>query len=104
MGKELPISDRRARWPILEAFILVIFPIPFKGPDALQSLYGYLPHLLQVLTPFLVGEFVTISSLRLTVRGVQTKRWGHAGTSAICTVLGVLSIILTLIVIRALAG
>lgn len=92
------------RWPILEICLLVLFPIPFKGPDALQRIYGHLPHLIQLVTTFLIGGFVAISSLLLTLRGIRAKTWGHAVTSAICTVLGVLCVIFTIAVIRALGG
>lgn len=104
METALPLVKTYVRWPVVEICLLMIFPIPFVGPDALQRIYGHLPHLIQEITPFLIGGFVVVSALLLTLQGIRARSWGHVAASIACTIMGVASVIYTIAIMRALSG
>ena len=79
------------RWPIPEIIVLILFPIPFTGPDSVQQIYGRMPELLQLGIVFSAAPFVLLSATKLTVRAARAKRKTLTALCALCAVLGLLA-------------
>jgi len=100
------MNERRdnPRWPIPEIILLALLPIPFIGPDALQSVYGRMPGWLQLGIIFVVAPFILLSSARLTFRAARTRRKLQATLCAACAVAGALATVLATGIVAALGA
>ena len=93
-----------SRWPIPEIILLGLFPIPFIGPDAVQSVYGRMPGWLQLGLIFIVAPFVLLSCARLTIRAARAKRRAKVTVCALCAVAGALATVFATGIVAALGA
>ena len=81
------------RWPVPEMILLGLFPVLFGGPDAVQQVYGRLPHWMQFLLPFSLAGYVALSSTRLAAQAARAKAKACKALSGVCAVLGFLALV-----------
>jgi len=96
--------ENNVRWPLPELVALALFPIPFRGPDILQRIYGRLPEFVQMVIPFVLSGFVVVSAVVLSIKAIKRKLWWRAFVSFSCFSFAVFGTTYAVVVMVALGS
>ena len=73
------------RWPVPEAVLLALLPLPWVGPDRFVQLYNRLPEAALLSLPFFVAALAGLSAGRLTGRALRAASASRAALSGLCS-------------------